>query len=106
MTSAPSGFLPKQHEPYGIQAATMSPSFAHLLVGLAAFYAAAGALFAGPFVFRGLERIDPLGAGSPWSFRLLIIPGTVVFWPLLMLRWAAGSVAPPVEVNAHRRSAR
>jgi hypothetical protein len=105
MSPAPSGF-PKQPGQCGIQAATMSLSLAQLLVGLAAFYAAAGALFAGPFVFRGLERIDPLGAGSPWSFRLLIVPGTIAFWPLLLLRWAAGSIAPPVEATAHRRAAR
>jgi hypothetical protein len=84
----------------------MGTSLATLLVGLAAVYGAAGVLFAVPFAIRGIERVDPLGAGSPWSFRLLIVPGTIVFWPLLLLRWAAGSVAPPLEVNAHRRAAR
>ena len=85
---------------------TMAPSLAVLVVGLAGLYVAAGAVFAGPFIIRGVERIDPLASGSAWSFRLLIVPGTVVFWPLLLLRWAAGSVAPPIEVNAHRRAAR
>jgi hypothetical protein len=84
----------------------MGISIATLLVGLAGLYTAAGAVFVIPFIVRGVERIDPLGAGSPWSFRLLIVPGTVVFWPLLLLRWAAGSMAPPIEVNAHRRAAR
>jgi len=84
----------------------MTSSMAELLVGLATLYAGAGGIFAVPFVIRGVTRIDPLGAGSPWAFRLLIVPGTVVFWPLLLLRWAAGSMAPPVEVNAHRRAAR
>jgi hypothetical protein len=84
----------------------MAPSLAVLVVGLAGLYVTAGAVFAVPFIIRGVERIDPLASGSPWSFRLLIVPGTVVFWPLLLLRWAAGSVAPPIEVNAHRRAAR
>ena len=84
----------------------MAPSLAVLVVGLAGLYVTAGAVFAIPFIIRGVERIDPLAAGSPWSFRLLLVPGTVVFWPLLLLRWAAGSVAPPIEVNAHRRAAR
>jgi hypothetical protein len=84
----------------------MSTGLAELLMGLAGLYAGAGACFAIPFVTRGITRIDPLGAGSPWSFRCLIVPGTIVFWPLLLLRWAAGSVAPPVEQNAHRRRAR
>lgn len=84
----------------------MSHSFAALVVGLAGLYAAAGAIFAVPFLMRGVTRIDPAGAGSPWTFRLLIAPGTVIFWPLLLLRWAAGSIAPPVESTAHRRAAR
>ena len=84
----------------------MTPSWAELLVGLMTVYAVAGVAFAVPFAIRGVTRIDPLGAGSPWSFRLLIVPGTIVFWPLLLLRWAAGSIAPPVETNAHRKRAR
>ena len=84
----------------------MTSSWAELVVGLVTMYAAAGAVFAVPFAVRGLTRIDPSGAGAPWSFRLLIVPGTIVFWPLLLLRWSAGSIAPPIETNAHRRRAR
>jgi hypothetical protein len=90
----------------GIQAATMAPWLAELVVGLGGLYAAAGLLVAIAFVAIGITKIDPLAAGSPWSFRLLIMPGVVVFWPLLLLRWAAGSISPPVERNAHRRAAR
>lgn len=84
----------------------MHETLAELVVGLARVYALAGAAFCVPFVARGVTRIDPQAAGSPIAFRLLIVPGTIVFWPLLLLRWAAGSVAPPVELNAHRKAAR
>jgi hypothetical protein len=84
----------------------MVPPLANLVVSLATWYAFAGAVFAIPFLSRGLDRIDPAGAGAPVLFRLLIAPGVMVFWPLLLLRWAAGSIAPPVEINAHRRAAR
>jgi hypothetical protein len=84
----------------------MVPSLANLVVSLATWYVLAGAVFAIPFLSRGLDRIDPAGTGSSVLFRLLIAPGVVVFWPLLLLRWAAGSIAPPVEINAHRRAAR
>jgi hypothetical protein len=84
----------------------MTQSLATLIVGLAGLYAACGAAFAVPFVVTGLPKIDPMGAGSSWSFRLVIVPGIVVFWPLLLVRWAAGSMAPPVEVTAHRKAAR
>lgn len=84
----------------------MPPSLTELIVGLAETYAAIGAVFACAFVSRGVSRIDPMAHRAPWSFRILIAPGAAVFWPLLLMRWAAGAVAPPVEVNAHRRAAR
>lgn len=84
----------------------MDISLAELVVGLAGTYLMGGAIFAIAFITFGVARIDPLAAGSSIAFRLLIVPGTLVFWPLLLLRWAAGSIAPPVELNAHRRSAR
>ncbi|HEX8027109.1 MAG TPA: hypothetical protein VF491_01540 [Vicinamibacterales bacterium] len=84
----------------------MERSLAELIVGLSETYLGAGLAFSVPFVMRGVGRIDPFAADSPWAFRLLIVPGTVVFWPLLLLRWSAGSIAPPVETNAHRKGAR
>lgn len=67
-------------------------------------YAALGVAFAVPFLARGIGRLDPGAHGSGWSFRLIVLPGVVAFWPLLLRRWLAGS-APPVEANAHRRAA-
>lgn len=69
-------------------------------------YLACGALFARPFVVRGLPKIDPHAAHGSWGFRLAILPGVVAFWPLLLRRWAAGVDSPPAERTAHRRAAR
>ena len=74
-----------------------------ILLGL---YLAGGFLFAVPFVFSGLKKIDPHAAGGSWGFRLIIIPGTVALWPLLLRRWAGGVHEPPEEVNAHRKFSR
>lgn len=52
-------------------------------------YAAAGALFAACFLWRGIEGVDPSARGSPWTFRLLIAPGVVALWPMLAVRWRA-----------------
>jgi hypothetical protein len=84
----------------------MMHPLATLLVGLFSTYFTIGAVFAVAFVVCGVDRIDPMARGAGWGFRLLIVPGSAIFWPLLLLRWAAGSVAPPVETNAHRRMAR
>jgi hypothetical protein len=68
-------------------------------------YLACGLVFAIPFALMGVKRIDPHAAhGSP-GFRLLVIPGTMAFWPLLLRRWLTGVKEPPEECNPHRRSA-
>ena len=69
-------------------------------------YLACGFLFAVPFIFRGVKKIDPHAAHGSWGFRLLIFPGTLAFWPLLLRRWMKGISTPPEECNAHRRAAR
>jgi hypothetical protein len=84
----------------------MTHPIAALVLGLMTTYLGIGAAFAMAFVSRGVDRIDPMATGTGWGFRLLILPGSAMFWPLLLVRWAAGSMAPPVEVNAHRRLAR
>lgn len=76
-----------------------------LLIGLGVYFAC-GLAFAIPFALAGVKKIDPHAAHGSWSFRLLIIPGTMAFWPMLLKRWASGSKAPPEEINAHRCAAR
>jgi hypothetical protein len=67
-------------------------------------YLACGLAVAIPFVFVGVGKIDPHAAHGSWGFRLLIIPGTMAFWPLLLRRWMQGVKEPPEECNAHRRA--
>ena len=51
-----------------------------------ATYAVLGIVFAFWFVFRGAARIDPVVRGGTIGFRVLILPGSAVLWPLLLLR--------------------
>ena len=73
-----------------------------LLVDALSLYALLGVLFAFAFVSVGVKRIDSQAVGAGIAFRILIFPGTVAFWPLLLRRWAAGSTEPPPERNPHR----
>ncbi|MEW6321129.1 MAG: hypothetical protein AB1635_08570 [Acidobacteriota bacterium] len=84
----------------------MPPLLADIVVGAVQTYLLAGVAFALAFAARGVSRIDPMAEGAALAFRLLIVPGAALCWPLLLFRWAAGSMAPPVESNAHRRAAR
>jgi hypothetical protein len=82
----------------------MLETFAKAIVYTLAIYAGLGLVFAGPFVRFGVQRLDSEAQGSGVGFRLLILPGVAVFWPMLLYRWARGIVEPPVEKNPHRLS--
>lgn len=65
----------------------MPIAIATTMLWAAGLYAGAGVAFALAFVIRGVSRVDPGAAGAPWSFRLLILPGAVALWPVLLGRW-------------------
>jgi hypothetical protein len=69
----------------------MTPAIAILL--LLAAYLAAGVFVGVPFVLVGAGRMDSAARGAPVGFRVLIFPGVVALWPLLVWMWARGT--PP-----------
>ena len=76
-----------------------------IILGAAGIYLLVGFMVAVPFAFLGAKKIDPSAAAGTWGFKVLIIPGTAVFWPYLLMRWVKGS-PPPEECSAHRRAAK
>ena len=52
-----------------------------------AIYLATGLLFALFFLTKGVNKIDTSANGSGWGFRIIILPGTIVLWPLLLNKW-------------------
>lgn len=83
----------------------MDLPLARVLVSVAGVYAALGALFALPFILRGVQRLDPQAQGGSWGFRLIILPASAALWPLLALRLLRRA-GPPEERNAHRDAVR
>ena len=71
----------------------VNESLAEFLVVSVSAYVAAGALFAVAFVTRGVSRVDPAARAGTRGFRLIILPGVTVLWPLLALRWIAAGRA-------------
>ncbi|HEX3350282.1 MAG TPA: hypothetical protein VHS58_19505 [Acetobacteraceae bacterium] len=61
-------------------------SAAHLVIAGLEIYAAAGAVLAAAFLLIGLDRIDPAANGS-YAFRPLLVPGLIMLWPLVAIRW-------------------
>ena len=72
-----------------------------LFVDVHYLYVALGAAFAAAFLTIGVKRVDSQAIGS-MGFGILIFPGTVAFWALLLRRWIAGENEPPDERNPHQ----
>lgn len=80
----------------------MAEQIAIIGVLAVSLYVLVGFLFAIPFVIKGAPAIDHAARGTKWGFRLIIIPGVSVFWPMLLRRWMKGMDNPPEEKNPHR----
>lgn len=64
--------------------ATLIVSIGLMLVGL---YLLAGLIFVFPFLVYGLNRIDETTHKSSVGFRIIISPGIIVLWPILLKKW-------------------
>jgi hypothetical protein len=79
-------------------------AIAQALVDLAGIYLGVGLLFAAAFAGYGVGRLDPAATSGTIGFRILIVPGAALLWPLLARRWATGVSAPP-QHDAHADAA-
>jgi len=58
-----------------------------ILLIIAAIYLLGGVLFVIPFLMKGLNKVDEGANGSTIGFKIIIIPGVIVFWPVLLSKW-------------------
>jgi hypothetical protein len=65
----------------------VSVAAAEWIVRLLAMYAAVGVLFAIAFTAKGLT-IDPAAKASGLGFRVIIMPGAALLWPVLAWKWS------------------
>jgi hypothetical protein len=72
----------------------MSVETAQAIVSGLAGYLVIGLAFALAFVTRGVAAIDPAARSMPRLARLLIMPGAVALWPLMLWKWLKQK-APP-----------
>ncbi|MBT9310972.1 hypothetical protein [Leptothoe kymatousa] len=80
-------------------------TFVEFLIKAIRVYFIAGLIFAVLFSLLGVQRTDPGAKSFAPFFRLLIIPGVSIFWPLFALRLVRGK-QHPVEQTAHRQAAK
>lgn len=67
-------------------------------------YLIGGLIFSVPFVIFGIHRVDHNVQGWSIFFRIIILPGMLIFWPLFAVRLVRGKQTP-TERNAHRTAA-
>jgi len=63
-----------------------------ILLMIAAVYLVLGLLFVIPFLMKGLTKVDEGAHGSTMGFKIIIIPGVIVFWPVLLSKWMKGNM--------------
>lgn len=74
----------------------MTIETASLILSVLGFYFAAGILFSLGFVFFGAAKIDPAAKGMPIRVRFLILPGCMLLWPLMAVKWLRQK-EPPIS---------
>ena len=68
----------------------MTVELAQAVLDVVGAYLALGAAFAVVFLSFGLQRLDPIAASGPLRFKLLIAPGIVALWPVMLSMWLFG----------------
>jgi len=68
----------------------MTVELAQAVLDVVGAYFALGAAFAVVFLSFGLRRLDPIAASGPLRFKLLIAPGIVALWPVMLSMWLFG----------------
>ncbi|MEM9345072.1 MAG: hypothetical protein AAGB26_00515 [Planctomycetota bacterium] len=58
-----------------------------MLTMILGVYIAIGLMVGLAFVFRGVNRVDAAAADSPVVFRIVILPGCVGLWPVVLWKW-------------------
>ena len=58
-----------------------------ILINVIGMYMIIGAIFSIVFLWRGIAILDKGTKDSGIFFRLLLVPGILVFWPKFLVRW-------------------
>jgi hypothetical protein len=65
-------------------------------------YLLLGVLFVLPFLTKGLTKVDEGAHGGTIGFKIIIVPGVIVFWPMLLNKWRKN--LKPGGTKAHKNA--
>ncbi|HTE30868.1 MAG TPA: hypothetical protein VK666_10880 [Chryseolinea sp.] len=50
-------------------------------------YLISGLIFSIPFLSSWIKAVDESAHESSWAFKLIILPGCIIFWPVLLRKY-------------------
>lgn len=65
----------------------MPRAMIEFVVESAFLYAVIGLVFAIAFAWRGAGSVDAVARNPTLGFRIVVVPGAALLWPLLAVRW-------------------
>jgi hypothetical protein len=68
------------------------------LVQSVQLYAIVGLLFSLAFAWKGAAVVDPVATNATLGFRVLLLPGAALLWPLLAHRWWKAALAGSADI--------
>lgn len=81
-----------------------------VLVNVAAVYAGCGVIVAVLFLALWCRSFDPAAKGGTWGFRVLIVPGMIALWPVILTKVLTvrrgGSAQGPAEIPVRQETLR
>ena len=81
-----------------------------VLVNGAAIYAGCGVIVAVLFLARWCKSFDPSATDGSWGFRVLIVPGIIALWPVILGKVLTvrrgGSARGPAETPVRQETLR
>jgi len=88
----------------------MIESVFSVLVNAAAIYAGCGLIVAVLFLALWCKSFDPSAMEGSWGFRVLIVPGIIALWPVILAKvWtvrSGGSAQGPAETPVRQETLR
>lgn len=69
----------------------MTETIVSILLMAAGVYLLIGIVFYFPFIKKGVHTFDGGVKEAPVFMKILIFPGTVALWPILLKKWRKGA---------------
>ncbi len=88
----------KQHASPQIFSRYSPAVLVEFLVQSVQLYAIVGLLFSLAFAWKGAAVVDPVATHATLGFRVLLLPGAALLWPLLAHRWWKAALAGSADI--------